>query len=161
MSEDYRQSQSYKEAYLLAARYCGGAERCFYDVKAKFRQWQVSSVHQESILEALQKEQFIDEQRYANAFVKDKFYLNAWGRIKIQHHLRQRQIPDSLIRHSFSIVIDETDYVECLQKLIEKKVATVKAKDFFSKKARLMQYAQSRGFESFLVTEVLDRYLTE
>lgn len=161
MSENFESSQSFKEAYLLAARYCSSAERCMHDVRAKFMQWQVTQKHKDALLKKLQDEHFVDEQRYANAFVKDKFYLNAWGRIKIQHYLRQKAIPDSIIQQSIVEIIHEEEYLQKLNALIKKKALLVKAKDSFAKKAKLMQFAQSRGFESYLASKAVDHILID
>lgn len=156
MSEDYTGSQSYKEAYLLAARYCSTAERCFFDVRIKLKRWNVSQQFEDAIFENLQKEQFVDEQRYSNAFVKDKFRLGGWGRIKIQYHLRQKNISNSIIKQSMDSFIDETEYLERLNTLIEKKNLTVKANDQYAKKVKLIQFAQSRGFEVYLASTIVD-----
>ena len=62
---------------------CAGREMCLSDIRRKLILWGVKSDDTDNILNLLIQGKFIDEKRYAAAFVKDKFRYNKWGKIKI------------------------------------------------------------------------------
>ena len=72
-------------------RYCSKAEHCIDDVRQKLWTWKVPTEEHDDIINTLIDNNFINEQRYAEAFVKDKFRFNHWGRIKISLMLRAKK----------------------------------------------------------------------
>ena len=92
------------------------------------------------------KEKFIDEQRFAAFYSRDKFRFSGWGRIKIAYHLSAKFVDKSCIAEALQS-IDEEAYFERLQDLLIKKKQQIKNKDPWQTKASLVRYAQSRGFE--------------
>ena len=81
------------EALNKAAAYCTLCERCTSEVTSKLTQWGIEPSEQIKIVERLQQEGFIDEERYCRAFVNDKVRFNRWGRIKITASLREKKLP--------------------------------------------------------------------
>jgi regulatory protein len=144
----------YKVSMNKAMALCAGREMCNSDIRKKLISWGVTEEEAEKIIIRLINEKFIDEERYANAFVKDKFRYNKWGRIKIGAALRMKKIPDEVIRTALEI-IDEEEYLKLLQSLIEKHKRTVKAKNQYDLKGKLLRHCQAKGFESHLVFELL------
>ena len=74
-----------------AMNLCSKREYCCHDIREKLLTWGISKNDSERIISVLTSERFIDEARYANAFVKDKFKYNKWGKVKIAAHLKIRQ----------------------------------------------------------------------
>lgn len=146
-----------KEVYASAARYCSSVERCEFEVRKKLNQWHVDIAMAQEVIERLQQDKFIDEKRYAHAFVKDKFNLNGWGRVKIRHHLGQKNISKKAIEDGLNDQMDEELYQQKLYDLLDKKRRTLKEDDAYKKRAKLVQFAQSRGFEISLALDLLDQ----
>jgi regulatory protein len=148
-----------KERYNVflkkAMAYCAGKESCLSDVTQKLKSWGAEDSETEKILKQLVKEKFIDEERYASAFVKDKFRYNKWGRVKIGAALRQKNIPSDLISRAFES-IDETAYLEALKTIISGHRRTIKAKNQYELKGKLLRYGLSKGFESHLLYDILN-----
>ena len=107
----------------------------------------------DEIVQCLVEQGYIDEQRYANAFVNDKFRFNKWGKLKIAHALRQKKIPTVVIQIALD-TLDEDAYSHVLLQLIEAKKKTVKG-TAAQQKAAVMRFAVSRGFELDLVLRLL------
>ncbi len=143
--------------YASLARYCSMAERCCADVRQKLKAWDATADEEEAVLGQLQQEGFIDESRYANAFVKDKFRLNGWGRVKIRHYLYHKNIPVTLIESALQEQIDEEDYLHTLRELLKKKHKSIRAADAYTLRAKLAQFGQSRGFEVGCIMDLLDQ----
>ena len=89
---------------------------------------------------------YIDGLLYAKAFVRDKYRFNLWGRVKIVQSLRQKQLASADI-HVAMEEIDDEEYLSILEHLLEKKLPSVKAKNPFERKGKLVRFAASRGYE--------------
>lgn len=141
-----KKSISYEQALHKAAAYCSLSERCVDDVQHKLVDWGAEFKHQGEIISYLIEEKFIDEERFAIAYVKDKFLYNKWGKIKIRIMLQQKKISKDLINKALN-EIDEKSYEDMILRLIEDKTKSLKYKDDYDKKVKLMRYLSGKGFE--------------
>ena len=89
------ENEIYKTALSRAMALCAGREQCIKDIRQKLISWNVALHDTGRIIDTLVRENFINEERYAGAFVKDKFTCNRWGKVKIAAHLRAKGIPQS------------------------------------------------------------------
>ena len=107
--------------YKLAA-YCSSAERCVQDVEKKLQKADLSQEDNQQILHRLQQEKFVDDRRYAFAFVNDKIRFNQWGRIKIAYELKKKAISSAYIDEALAsdkITLDKYEAQKAdIQKLI-------------------------------------------
>lgn len=133
--------------------YCSRSEHCVLDVLNKLYAAGLGEEESDEIVQCLVAQGYIDEQRYANAFVNDKFRFNKWGKLKIAHALRQKKIPTVVIQIALE-TLDEDAYSHVLLQLIEAKKKTVKG-TAAQQKAAVMRFAVSRGFELDLVLRLL------
>jgi regulatory protein len=134
-----------QEALHRCAAYCSVAERCIQDVARKLEQWDIPGLAQKNILARLQKEGFLDEARYCRAFVNDKTQFAKWGKNKIIYTLRQKQISEENIRDAVRI-IEADGNMERLRDLIRQKRLSVKGKDEYEIRMKLMRFAAGRGY---------------
>ena len=144
-----------KEALEKMAKFCAYQERCQSEVKHKLFGVGLSNEEIDNIICDLIEHSFLDEERFAKAFVRGKFNQKGWGRIKIQQHLNQKQI-SSFCQKKGMLEINEDDYLTKLEEIILKKSNSLKTEDPFIRKSKTARYAISRGFESELVWEILD-----
>ncbi|HVN57634.1 MAG TPA: regulatory protein RecX [Bacteroidales bacterium] len=129
---------------------CAGREICRSEIRTKLGSWGASPSDTEKIVTSLLREKFIDEERYAVAFTKDRFRYNKWGRVKIAAMLRVRKIPEEAIRNALCS-IDDKEYSETIKELLAAHRKKTKAKNGYEMKAKLMRFGLSRGFESNLL----------
>lgn len=92
------------EALHRAAALCSSSEHCIADIREKLSRWGIGEPDARTIVERLVQERFIDEERYAIAFAKDKFRFSGWGRIKIRYALQQKRIGNSDIVNALSLI---------------------------------------------------------
>jgi len=144
-----------KTALSKAMAHCSRREFCNNDILIKLQSWGVGNSDAEKIIGILIKENFINESRYANAFVKDKFKYNKWGKVKIAAHLRTKNISSDIIRVALDS-IDSEIYIKLLKEIIAGHRRSVKAKNQYDMKAKLMRYGLSKGFESSLLYDLLN-----
>jgi regulatory protein len=145
----------YKTALSKAMHLCSEREWCKSDIRQKLISWGVGTEDAEKILEILIRDKYIDELRYASAFTSDKFRYNKWGKIKIGTALRVKRIPSGIISQALQ-AIDSHEYTELLKSIIEKKRRSVKAKNQYDLKGKLLRHCLSKGFESELIYEMLN-----
>ena len=134
------------EALSKAAAYCAKGEHCAFDIREKLRQWGFEGPEAEEIVNKLQAQGFIDETRYAKAFINDKYRFAKWGRIKIEQGLRMKQIPSAVFRPLMEEVIDKEAYMQILQDLLAQKRKSLKEDDAYQLKAKHTRFALQRGF---------------
>lgn len=144
-----------QEAYQKLSALCAMSEQCCHDMQQKLKRWEVAEEVAERIVAKLVKEKFIDEERYARAFVKDKFRYNHWGKVKIEHELKMRRIASRHIELGLE-ELKEEDNLETLRQIIEKKRPSVKGKNDYEIKGKLIRFALGRGFEMDDIMEVIE-----
>ena len=93
----------------------------------------------------LKKEKYVDDRRYAIAFVRDKYRFNQWGRVKIAQSLRLKHIDSESISLAME-GIDEREYHEILLSLLRKKLPAIKAKNGYERNGKLIRFAASHGY---------------
>ena len=145
----------YRTALSKAMSQCSRRELCCSEVESRLETWGLQKSDCQKIIDILIKENFINEERYAHAFVKDKFNHNRWGRIKIAAHLRAKSIPSEIIRSALSS-IDPESYRNIMKALIDGHKRSVKARNSYEMNAKLLRFGLSRGFESSLLYDILN-----
>jgi regulatory protein len=144
----------YEVALKRAAALCSSQEQCSSHIREKLNTWKVSSDDAEQIIDLLKKERFLDDQRYATFYVRDKFRFNGWGKVKLRVMLRQKEIPLPVIEEALN-QIDPELYKQTCTRLISEKSASLKEANQFKRKGKLFRYAAQRGFESDLIHQIL------
>lgn len=144
-----------QDAYLQLAALCAQAEHCQQEMRDKLKRWGVSADAQDRIVARLVEERFIDDERYARAFVKDKIRYNKWGRRKVQQGLWQKHI-DADIQERVLDDVDDSEYLAVLRPLLKQKVKSVKASSDYERTQKLVRFALSRGFTFDLIRQCLD-----
>lgn len=135
-----------------AAALCSRSEQAPSDIREKLLKWGLNPEEANRVLEQLVSQGFIDEQRYARAFVNDRFAFNGWGRVKIAHQLRLKGIPNEIISEAINL-IDEEKYRERLIELLRVKWRAVSDREPRAAWAAMMRFAASRGFEPGIAGE--------
>lgn len=138
-----------------AATYASRCEHCESEVREKLLIWGGTSEETDEIIAYLIEERYIDNQRYANSYAKDKFRFNHWGKYKISMMLRSKDIESEFIEEALG-QIDEEEYLERLKQILQDKLRLLKYSSEYEKKGKLFKFAQSRGFESDAISKVID-----
>ena len=154
------QEIDYKSALAKMASYCSKSEQCVKNVMDKLSKWDLSDSDKEKIVNYLIQEKFIDEERYANFYAKDKHRFQQWGKNKIAMMLRSKGIDDNLIRNALSFIEIE-DYEDQLYLLLNNKLKKIKFESLYDAKGKLFRYGTSKGFESELVLKISDKVIKE
>lgn len=145
-----------ENALARCAALCSRSEQAEHDIRMKLRGWGINDTDSDKIVSRLVEGRYLDEGRYARAFVRDKFRFGGWGRLKIAYALRQKHVSADVIDEAMN-EIDPVDYEKTLEKLMKSKYRTVMSRDRIKAKTALMRFAVQRGFESDLIVRVASR----
>ena len=115
----------------------------------------------DKIIQHLERENFLNEMRFALAFVRGKFIYKKWGRQKIRYELRMKQVEDELIEKALAEEIDEESYVISMRKLIRQRQKQIADLSPFEKKAHLSKFLTQKGYENSDIAPVIKTFLEE
>ncbi|WP_298754085.1 regulatory protein RecX [uncultured Psychroserpens sp.] len=143
---------TFDEAQKKLERYCAYQERCHKEVTQKLYEMRMIPEARDQIIVHLLQHNFLNEERFAKAFVRGKFRIKKWGKQRLQLELKRRDINKTLINIALS-EINESDYYSVFHALAEKKAETIKETNVLKKRKKLADYLLYRGWESPLVYE--------
>ena len=146
---------TYEMALQRLSALCASAEHCEYEMTEKMRKWEVEESDCDRIMEYLRKAKFVDDERYARAFVKDKIKYNKWGRRKVEQGLWAKHIAED-IRQRVLDEVDESQYKSVLTDLLKSKRRSIKAANDYEMNRKLIKFALSRGFDYSIVRHCID-----
>ena len=144
-----------QDAYLTLAALCAQAEHCQSEMVEKMRRWELDDEAQARVMQRLVSERYVDDERYARAFVKDKVRYNKWGRRKVEQALWQKHI-DEDIRQQVLDEVDDDEYLSVLKPLLQQKRRSTKAANDYELNQKLMRFALSRGFTFDIIRKCLN-----
>ena len=151
----FNNSLSKEQALQKLRHYCGYQERCHTEVKEKLYELGVKKTWHDEIISMLIEENYLNEERFALQFAGGKFRINHWGKQKIKHALRQKQVSTYSINKALG-AIDEQTYRKTLQKLATQKLKALRTeKDLFIKKKKLYNYLLQKGFENDIAAKTI------
>lgn len=147
--------KSENEAYLTLATLCAQAEHCQYEMTEKMRRWELSEEAQARVMQRLVAERYVDDERFARAFVKDKICYNKWGRRKVEQALWAKHI-DEDIRQRVLNEVDDEEYINVLRPLLQQKRKSIKANSDYELNGKLIRFAMSRGFTMDIIKQCIN-----
>jgi regulatory protein len=151
MTENNLTNTALKKAMSLCAR----REYCSEDIRVKLDSWGINNPDADNIISRLIRENFINDKRYAEAFVKDKYHHNKWGKVKIASQLRAKRIASEVIDSALATV-DEDQYRQTIKDVLASHRKFIKAKNQFDLKGKLLRFGLSKGFESHILYDILN-----
>lgn len=155
MEQKKQKVYTVKQGIEKAQAYCAYQERCQQEVRNKLNEWGLYGDEAEEVIAALISENFLNEERFALAYVSGKFRLKKWGRLKLKAELKARQISDYCIKKALA-QIDSDEYEKTILELIKKKNNTINDKLPYVRKQKILRYLVSKGFEFDIVQNIMN-----
>lgn len=147
-------------ALLKLQQYCVYQDRNHQEVRSKLLKMKIYGDGLEQIMASLIEDDFLNEERFAKAYATGKFRINNWGKIKIKMQLKSKRVSEYCIKVGLN-EIDDEEYEEVLKSILIKKANELERKNLnrFQLKSKLYTFAQTRGFESFVISPMLEDIL--
>ena len=146
------------EAQKKLEHYCAYQERCHKEVRNKLREMRMIPEAIDNIMVHLIQHNYLNEERFAKAYVRGKFRIKKWGKNRLVRELKFREISKYSIDTALK-EIDLDDYYQTLDELVIKRIDQVNEKNIYKKKKKVADYLLYRGWESHLIYEKLNEYL--
>ncbi len=143
-----------EQAVPKIKHYCSYQERSHKEVKEKLYGFGLYKAEVEELLAQMIEEDYLNEERFAIQYAGGKFRMKQWGRVKIQMGLQERQVSTYCIRKAMTVII-ATDYEQTLNRLAEKKWATLKGEQHISREGKTRNYLLQKGYEPALIQQVM------
>ncbi len=143
---DQKKSYTFSEIKLKMANYCAYQDRCHQEVEQKMREFLLIPEAREEIMLYLLQENFLNEERFTRSYIRGKFYIKSWGKVKIKSQLKFKGVPEKLINSCFD-EIDPEDYRKTISKIYENYCLKYSGLNSFQQKSKAITYLLSRGFE--------------
>jgi regulatory protein len=145
---------TYQKALEKAMRYCVYQERCILDVENRLLAWGLVKSDWDKLIDTLIDQDFLNESRYVEDYVRGKFLIKKWGKNKIKAGLLAKKIRGAEVDKNL-MSIDELAYSETITELIEKKKALLNIEDSLELRDKLYRYLLSKGYESEIIVSEL------
>jgi len=146
-----------EKAYMKLKHFCGYQDRCHQEVKEKLYSLKLGKATVEMLLSRLIEEDYLNEERFAKAFVGGHFRQKQWGKVKIGYALKQKRVSEYNIKKAMK-EIPEEDYLAVAEKLITTKWNILKNEQYINRTVKTMAFLQQRGFEPGLVQSILKKF---
>lgn len=149
-----KRAKTPEEALAGLMRLCARAEKSTGDALRLLRTWGVEEQARETVLAKLLEQRFIDDVRFAEAFVREKLRLSGWGEYKIRTALQRKGID----RETIDRALQQTDregMTDRLRTQLARKARTVKYTTLYDLRKKLMRYGLSLGYDFETVTDAV------
>ena len=148
-----------QQALQSLMRLCARSEHSSGDALRLMKRWGVADDEARKVLARLQSERFIDDARFAEAFVRDKLNLSGWGAYKIKMSLRAKGVSREVIDEVVLPMIEATDMGERLEEIMRRKMRTLKFSSPYDAKSKLIRFAASRGYDMEAAIEAASKII--
>ena len=155
MFQKSKKNVTEQEALLKLSALCSQAEHSSGEMFDKMRRWGMPQDVAERVVDRLVDERFVDDERYARFFARDKIRFDRWGRRKIEQALYKKGV-DSDISQRVLDAVPADDYVEILRPLLAAKRRTLKADSDYELNCKLIRFAMGRGFDMDVIRKCVD-----
>jgi regulatory protein len=144
------------QAVTAIKRFCAYQERAQQEVRDKLYEYGMSKDEVEEIISDLISENFLNEERFALQFAGGHFRIKGWGKVKIDHALKQKRVSSYNIKKALQS-IDLDAYQKTLDALALKKWNSLKGERGLSRMAKTQAFLYQRGFEPQLIQPVIQK----
>jgi regulatory protein len=134
--------------------FCSYQERSISEVEKRLNEWAVQNRKIPSLINQLQSEGYINEERFARTFAGGKFRLNKWGRRKIGYELQKRGVPELIIQEGL-LEIDEEEYRNALKDIMLRKKNEVKPLNSSNIRWKIVNFVYGKGYEMDIILRMV------
>lgn len=155
-----RKTKTPEQALSALMRLASRGEKSSGDALRLMQMWGVDPESRAGILKALIDQRFIDDRRYAQAYVREKSKLNGWGAYKIGQMLAAKGIDRKTADEALSQIAGNVSSGR-LREMLERKLRTLKDEDPYKLKAKLIRYGLSLGYGYDEVCEEVENIMRQ
>ena len=154
----YRKRLTKEQALQKLRFYCRYQQRCQSEIKQKLFELGINKKDHDELIAELIKENCLNDERFAVAFVSGRFKIKQWGRKKIQKGLKEKRVSDEIAQKALE-QINKNEYMTILNKLAKEKYASLKHEQYLVRRKKTMDYLMQKGYEVDLIWDTINNFL--
>jgi len=148
-------TQEYTDTLENIKSYCAYQERCESEVLMKLKNSFLNPEEKEKLVGELKEFNFLNNERFAEAYVSGKFKIKGWGNHKIKVGLKAKQLSEDIIISALNNLNSE-EYKSRLHQIAEKKWRLLGSKKDRNTQQKLFRFLYGKGYESELINSTIN-----
>ena len=148
---------NYEEAYNMALKYISIRLRSINEIEIYLKKKNIALDIIEEVISKLKRNNFLNDEIFAKAFIKDKLNFTTMGKYKLIQELKQLKVEEEIIQNAIE-EINEDIWYERIDKLINKYIKTKKKYTGNILKNKIYIYLVNLGYDKSLVINALNNY---
>ena len=148
------ESPTISEAKQKLEHYCAYQERCHDEVVSKLRSLRMTAPEIDEIVVYLIDRNFLNEERFAQAFARGKHRIKHWGKVRIVNELKLRHISQYNIKTALKEISPE-EYFATFEALAERAWEAITERNTLKRRKKFCDYLLRKGWESGMVYDKL------
>ena len=147
---------------------CSKSEHCCSQIRQRLQRWSLKELSYgrpgfseeqiEDIVSSLVADRFVDDSRFAGAYVRDKARFSKWGAVKIAYHLKRLGVAPVAVK----VALQENASLfgdDLLLDTMRKKWKSLKEDEPVAKKReKLVRFALQRGFDYGQIMKLINDF---
>jgi len=154
--QEIEKENEYQKAYDMALKYISIRLRSIYEIKIYLKKKNINSNIIDITIERLKKNNFLNDDIFTNAFIRDKLNFTTMGKFKLINELNNLKINNEIIE-KYIDEIDDDFWCDRIDKLINKYLKNQKKNDGYVLKNKLYNYLVNLGYDKHLVINCIDK----
>ena len=143
-----------EEIYENSIKYINVKMRSKKEIESYLKRKEYNLSDIEITIKRLEKEKYIDDEKYVKAYIYDKLNLSTDGPFKIRYNLINNNIDERIV-DKYIENIDSNEIRDRLDLLIDKKIKTIKNCSGNILKLKLLNYFSNLGYDKYMIDEIL------
>ncbi len=156
LKHDLENDDRIEIAYIGLINFIAFRERCEYEV----RQWLYKKKYSDlsdDLVTRLKDRGYLNDERFARLFIKDRVKIKGFGPIRLRHELNAKRISKQIIESEIGAIGEDYDFNDMALDLASRKLKNI-AHPSYKDKKRLWSLLQRRGFEGPSISFALQGY---
>lgn len=155
--QEIEHDEQYVQAKQRALDYLAHKPRTETEVRRKLRRQEMSEAVMEDVVARLYELNYLDDEAYAEDYVRNRFASKAYGPDRIRRELVERGIDRHIADEAVQELFADKDLIAVAREHAEKRWARLADEDDpRRRKQKLYRYLRRRGFTSSTISPLLD-----
>ncbi len=157
-----KQPQTFEEkkekALKYAYRILQMRMRTYFEIKQKLKQRKNEPEIIEFVIKKLEEQGFLDDEKFAEAWIKDRLHFHPCGRLLINKKMREKGIGEKIIKKTLDKFLPLEKEKEIAMEILERKKEKIKS-DLPKEKIfqKLNMFLSGKGFPGNIIFEILNQ----
>ncbi|NQT62060.1 MAG: RecX family transcriptional regulator, partial [Candidatus Marinimicrobia bacterium] len=156
LKHDLENDDRIEIAYIGLINFIAFRERCEQEVKEWLYKKKYHDLADE-LITRLTERNYLNNERFARLFIKDRVKIQGWGPIRLRHELNAKRISKQIIESEIEAIREDFDFKQMAHDLASRKLKNID-KPTYKDKKRLWSLLQRRGFEGPSISFALQGY---